>query len=255
MPDLVAFLVQNRVVGFLDMDAAVQRMKREGGRLATSILETTRMEPDDLAVWVSRCFGLEPALDELLREVDADLVTMWTADRARRMGALPLRLEGHRLDVGVLEPLDEMQIAELKEEFGCDVVQYQVLEFRFFELLRHFYRSPTDNRFLILASRHPLHAPRTESGLLDVPAAAGAQAASSDDERPPRRPPAEAAAPAPSREATPASSPRSAAPPANEASTPGETTRDPSPNTGTSASAPAHEGGASSGFRRLSRRR
>lgn len=156
MSDLVAYLVSRGSVSFLAMDAAVQRWRREGGRLATSILETTDITPDGILEALAAYSRLLPANDAILAQVDPDLAEMFNADRSLRLGAFPLALDHRGLVLGVLNRLSTSALDELAEEFSSSIEQRIILEFRFFELLNRFYGHPIEGRYLMLASRFPL---------------------------------------------------------------------------------------------------
>lgn len=156
MSALVEYLVTHRIVSFLQMDAAVQRVRREGGRLSTSLLEESEIEARTLMQEIGK-FSALPIVDDLmLGSIDGDLILSWSASRARRLGALPLRIEGHDVYVAVLEVLTDLERGIISEEYGCDVHQYLIPEFRFFELLGRYYGTPVEGRFLRLATRFPL---------------------------------------------------------------------------------------------------
>jgi hypothetical protein len=160
MSSLIEHLVTNRIVGFLQMDAAVQRVRREGGRLSTSLLEEADVDDERLIKEIADFEGISAVTDEMLAGTDDDLVLSWSAKRARKLGAIPLRIHGHDLDVGVLEPLSDLERGIISEEFGCDVHQYLMLEFRFFELLGRYFGAPVEGRYLRLATRFPLEKAR-----------------------------------------------------------------------------------------------
>lgn len=156
MSALVEYLVTNRVVSFLQMDAAVQRVRREGGRLSTGLLEEVDIDARSLMKEIGRFSSLAIVDDEMLGRIDRDLILSWSASRARRLGALPLRIDGHDVHVAVLELLTDLERGIIAEEYGCDVHQYLIPEFRFFELLGRYYGTPVEGRFLRLATRFPL---------------------------------------------------------------------------------------------------
>ena len=156
MSDLVSYLVSRGSISFLAMDAAVRRWRKEGGRLATSVLETTDITPDGILEALCGYTGLPPARDAMLAHVDPDLAEMFNADRALRIGAMPLSLDHRGLVLGVLTRLTPIALEELAEEFSSKIEQRIILEFRFFELLNRFYGHPIEGRFLMLSSRFPL---------------------------------------------------------------------------------------------------
>src|SRR5690554_2481304 len=156
MSDLIAYLVSNGVVGFLAMDTAVQHMRRVGGRLTSSILDTTGTSPTELLKAVSAYHGIGYATDALLASIDPDVPQFWHHDNALRLGAMPLAIDTTGLTLGVLEPLTQMQLEEIREEYGSNITQLLMLEFRFFELCHRFFDVVLDHRYALWVSRFPL---------------------------------------------------------------------------------------------------
>lgn len=156
MADLIAYLVSKGVVGFLAMDTAVQHMRRVGGRLTSSILDTTDTPPDQLLQAAAECFGMGYASDALLASIDPDVPQFWHHDNALRLGAMPISVDSSGLVLGVLEPLSHAQLDEIKEEYGNSITQLLMLEFRFFELCHRFFGVVLDHRYAIWASKYPL---------------------------------------------------------------------------------------------------
>src|SRR5690625_3121694 len=156
MADLITHLVTHDIVGFLAMDTAVQHMRRVGGRLSSSILETADIEPRVLLEAISAFYGLDYATDELLLSIDPDVPQFWRHDNALRLGAIPLALDASGLTLGVLEPLSQFHLEEVKEEYGSNIRQLLLLEFRFFELCNRFFDVVLEQRYAIWASKFPL---------------------------------------------------------------------------------------------------
>lgn len=156
MADLVVHLVTNGIVDFLSMDSAVQQMHRIGGRLASNILETSKIEPDKLLEAISDFYEMDYAPTSLLATVDPDVVQFWQLDTALRLGAIPLALNRHGLTLGVLEPLSHVELAEVKEEYGSKITQLLMFEFRFFEMCNRFLGVVLDQRYARWVSKYPI---------------------------------------------------------------------------------------------------
>src|SRR5690625_1250905 len=162
MADLITHLVTHDIVGFLAMDTAVQHMRRVGGRLSSSILETADIEPRVLLEAISAFYGLDYATDELLLSFDPDVPQFWRHVNALRLGAIPLALDASGLTLGVLEPLSQFHLEEVKEEYGSNIRQLLLLEFRFFELCNRFFDVVLEQRYAIWASKFPLQDNKSE---------------------------------------------------------------------------------------------
>lgn len=156
MADLITHLVTHGIVGFLAMDTAVQHMRKVGGRLSSSILETANIEPQILLESISSFYSLDYASDKLLLSIDPDVPQFWRHDNALRLGAIPLALDASGLTLGVLEPLSQFHLEEVKEEYGSNIRQLLLLEFRFFELCNRFFDVVLEQRYAIWASKFPL---------------------------------------------------------------------------------------------------
>src|SRR5699024_2735281 len=85
-----------------------------------------------------------------------DVPQFWRHDNALRLGAIPLALDASGLTLGVLEPLSQFHLEEVKEEYGSNIRQLLLLEFRFFELCNRFFDVVLEQRYAIWASKFPL---------------------------------------------------------------------------------------------------
>ena len=153
---LSALLVQDRVVGFRQMDAAVQRQQRVGGRIGTALLELGHVDEGILLYYMSKQREL-PALDPaVLAEIDLDALDAFTEARARELMAVPLQLTDRRLLIGVCDPLPSAFVEAFEQQTGLHVDQALMLEVRFWQALRTFYGTAIPERYVALIEQFPV---------------------------------------------------------------------------------------------------
>jgi len=155
-PRLSALLVQDRVVSFRQMDAAVQRQRRYGGRIGTNLLELGAIDEATLNRYLAiqqsnRCVSAEQ-----LRRAEPDVIETMPRERAIELGALPLRREDGRIQVLTVDPIDIETWDDLRTEIGADIEPLAVSEFRFWHALSVFHRVDVPERYRDLVASHPL---------------------------------------------------------------------------------------------------
>lgn len=153
---LSALLVEERVVTFRQMDAAVQRQRNVGGRIGTNLLELGFIDEKALVTYLSRVRGL-PALDwDWLQRVPSPVLRRLTRAQVKQFGAIPFREENGRLHVGVVDPLEQDAREELAELVRMPVSEYLLPEFRFWEAVGFFYNVELPPRFRETVAQRPM---------------------------------------------------------------------------------------------------
>jgi hypothetical protein len=143
---LSALLVEERVVSFRQMDAAVQRQRTLGGRIGTALLELGHIDERHFREYLARVKGI-PALEpEMVARVPASALRRMSRAQVKQFGALPFGDAGE-LQVGVVDILEGDALDELVELVRMPVRQYIVPEFRFWELIGHFHGAEVPPRF------------------------------------------------------------------------------------------------------------
>ena len=153
MTTLGSLLVQNRIVGVIDIEKALQRQVIVGGDLATNLLELNLVEESVLTKFAAKSFGL-PLLERALVEApDENAVKMMPWAAADEHKVVPVRLEGDKMVLAVSSPLPENALAEVGFLLGVEFVPKFVLEFRLAILLNRCFGLPMTKRLISLKKR------------------------------------------------------------------------------------------------------
>lgn len=163
MSTLGSLLVQNRIVGVVQIEKALQRQVIYGGDLATNLLELSVADEDDIARYAGCAFGM-PVLERLsLANLDERLVRMIPWEKANEHRFVPVGLDHDKMVVAVSSPIPENALEEVAFLLGVEFVPHFVLEFRLALALNRCYGIPLSKRMLKLKKRL---APDTE---IDLP--------------------------------------------------------------------------------------
>lgn len=187
---LSALLVQDRVVSFRQMDAAVQRQQALGGRIGTNLLELGHVDEGILLYYVSKQRHV-PAMDNnAWLDVDPDALAAWDAEQAVALMAVPFAIAGGALQVAVTDPLPDEFVAAFRQDSGLEIEQFLALEVRMWQALGTLYGADVPPRFAQLAERFPVPM-RTRDGRVEahrghiVPGTTADPDARVSDRRPP----------------------------------------------------------------------
>lgn len=164
---LSALLVQDRVVSFRQMDAAVQRQQAKGGRIGTNLLELGHVDEGILLYYVSKQRHMPSLDDAALLEVDPKALALLTAEQAHAWMTVPLEVTDDTLRVAVMDPLPDDAIAALAEQSGRTIEQLLALEVRIWQALGTLYEIEIPQRFRALIDRFPVPI-RTRDGRIDT---------------------------------------------------------------------------------------
>jgi len=124
-----------------------------GARLGTNLLEIGSLEEEALAQALAQQTGRPALWGEIA--VDAHALRLLTSERADRLEAVPLRLEGRRLAVLMADPSDLRKVDELSFATGKDVRPVVVPEARLWALLRRHYGVDRHLRGIEVEHAHP----------------------------------------------------------------------------------------------------
>ena len=153
MTTLGSLLVQNRIVGVIEIEKALQRQVIVGGDLATNLLELGLVEESALAKHAAAAFGIPPLERSLADAPDEAAVKMMPWAAADEHKVVPMRIDGDKMILAVSSPLPENALAEVGFLLGVEFVQRFVLEFRLALLLNRCFGIPVSKRFVTLRNR------------------------------------------------------------------------------------------------------
>jgi type II secretion system (T2SS) protein E len=179
MAKLGQLLVARGWITVQQLTRALKTQNVAGGRLGTCLLEMDAIQEELLLKGLSEQLGVPAAAIDDLRGVPEEVLGLISERLARRLRAVPFRVEMGRLDVALLDPRNLSAQDEIAFASGKRVKIYVGHEVRILEALERHYREEAPSRVSVLLDR--LNRARY---LWDKPAAgAAAEAAQKPVER------------------------------------------------------------------------
>jgi type IV pilus assembly protein PilB len=123
---LGAVLLERGYVTDEALQEAIQRHATVGGRLADVLVDIGVISEQRIARAVEESIGV-PLVTLPRVDVMQDALAKVPADLAQEVGALAFALDGDRLRVAFVDPLDALAIEEIEDASGCLVEPYQAL--------------------------------------------------------------------------------------------------------------------------------
>lgn len=113
MPRLGELLVQAGAVTGEQVQAALARQQRHGGRLGSHLVEMGYLSETALALTLSRQLRLPAVTAAALEHIPEDVIGLLPRDTAVHHRCIPVRLEGQALCVAMSDPTDGRALAEV----------------------------------------------------------------------------------------------------------------------------------------------
>ncbi|OHB25646.1 MAG: hypothetical protein A2X84_05505 [Desulfuromonadaceae bacterium GWC2_58_13] len=107
-------LVRENLISTMQLEEGLKCQVIFGGRLGTNLIEMGLLEETDIARVLSKKLGV-PFLDPpgLLMNIPGDILSLIPREYAAKYQIIPLRLEGRRLSLGMVDPSDLKVIDEI----------------------------------------------------------------------------------------------------------------------------------------------
>lgn len=123
---LGAVLLERGYVTDESLQHAIERHADVGGRLADVLVDIGVLSEQRIARAVEESIGV-PLVNLPRTDVDPGALAKLSAQVAQSVGAVPFGLDGDRLRVAFVDPLDALAIEEVEDASGCLVEPYQAL--------------------------------------------------------------------------------------------------------------------------------
>jgi hypothetical protein len=117
-----------------------------GGRLGTNLVELGHINVDQLAEALSKVVGFPPATAELFEAADEKTLKTIPPDVAEKHECFPLKLDGRKLHMAMINPQDIAAVDALSFKTGLRIVPYVVPEMRLFYYMEKRYGPRTTRR-------------------------------------------------------------------------------------------------------------
>nr|6EJF_G Chain G, Type IV pilus assembly protein PilF [Thermus thermophilus HB8]6EJF_H Chain H, Type IV pilus assembly protein PilF [Thermus thermophilus HB8]6EJF_I Chain I, Type IV pilus assembly protein PilF [Thermus thermophilus HB8]6EJF_M Chain M, Type IV pilus assembly protein PilF [Thermus thermophilus HB8]6EJF_Q Chain Q, Type IV pilus assembly protein PilF [Thermus thermophilus HB8]6EJF_R Chain R, Type IV pilus assembly protein PilF [Thermus thermophilus HB8] len=126
-----------------DVEEALQKQRRGGGRLEDTLVQSGKLRPEALAQAVATQLGY-PYVDPEEDPPDPGAPLLLPEDLCRRYGVFPHRLEGNRLVLLMKDPrnilaLDDVRLALKRKGLNYEVAPAVATEAAITKLIERFY--------------------------------------------------------------------------------------------------------------------
>jgi len=132
---------------------ALKTQNVAGGRLGTCLLEVDALREDLLLKGLSEQLGVPAVEIDDLRGIPEEVLGLISDKLARRLRAVPFRVEGGRLDLALMDPRNLAAQDEIAFASGKRVKVYVAAEIRILEAMEKYYGEECPSRFGMVLDR------------------------------------------------------------------------------------------------------
>ena len=153
MSKLGQLLVARGWITVQQLTRALQNQGVVGGRLGTCLIEADALSEDNLLKALSEQLGVPAVSLDDLRGIPEEVLGLVSDKLARRCRAVPIRLEGSRLDLAMMDARNLACQDEIAFATGKRVKVHVAHELRILEALEKYYKEDCPSRYSLLAER------------------------------------------------------------------------------------------------------
>jgi hypothetical protein len=153
MAKLGQLLVARGWITVQQLTRALKTQNVAGGRLGTCLLEMDALQEDLLLKGLAEHLGVPAVAVDDLRGIAEEVLALIPERLARRLRAVPFRVEVGRLDVALLDPRNLSAQDEIAFASGKRVKIYVADELRILEALERYYGEEFPSRFSMILDR------------------------------------------------------------------------------------------------------
>lgn len=119
--NLGRMLLEANLIDEVQMKVALAEQKRTGKRFGSTLVDLKFVDENVLAAFLSKQIDI-PCISLLNVEISRKVVRKLSGDVARRCLAVPVKIEGDRLEVAMSDPVDIDLLRDLEESAGMTVI-------------------------------------------------------------------------------------------------------------------------------------
>src|SRR3954447_24642243 len=153
MAKLGQLLVARGWITVQQLTRALKNQNVAGGRLGTCLLEMDALGEELLLKGLSEQLGVPAADADELRGIPDEVLALVPEKLARRLHAVPFRVEGGRLDLALMDPRNLAAQDEIAFASGRRVKVFVADEIRILEALEKYYHEECPSRFGLVLDR------------------------------------------------------------------------------------------------------
>lgn len=146
-------LVKEGLITRQQLNLALERQVTFGGRIGTNLLELRILNEEELLNFMSRYLKLPMATNDMILSLSEDVLNSVSKNIAEKYKIIPLKKEGKKLYVAMLNAYDLEEVDELSFVLGYDIIPYAIPELRLLYALEKYYGIKTDPRYIKFLDR------------------------------------------------------------------------------------------------------
>lgn len=140
MARLGALLVNANVISEDQLQQALSKQKKEGGRLGSNLVDMGFVKEDRLIAFLSQQYGI-PSVDVTNFEIDPEVIKQIPSEVAQKYMLIPLNRNGSTLTVAMVDPSNVFAIDDVKFMTGYHVEPVVASESSIKEAINRYYDS------------------------------------------------------------------------------------------------------------------
>jgi len=146
-------LVESGLITKQQLNLALERQVIFGGRLGTNLLELRILNEEELAKFVGAFYKRPFVTNEVIDSIPKDVLNAIPREVIEKYKILPLRREGKKLHVAMLNAKELEEIDELGFITGSQIIPYVIPEMRLLYALEKYYGIKSDPRYVTFMDR------------------------------------------------------------------------------------------------------
>ncbi|MGA7614420.1 MAG: hypothetical protein WBX15_04495 [Thermoanaerobaculia bacterium] len=119
--NLGKMLLAANLIDEVQMQIALAEQKRTGKKFGSTLVDLKFIDENVLAAFLSRQIDV-PCISLLNVDIQRKLLRRIPARAARELQAVPIRAEGDRLEIAMVDPTDEEAVAMLERISGTEII-------------------------------------------------------------------------------------------------------------------------------------
>ncbi|RMH38391.1 MAG: hypothetical protein D6689_19775, partial [Deltaproteobacteria bacterium] len=129
---------------------AIERQRRDGGKLGTLLVEMGFVDLETLTMYLGLELSMPVATGAVLDRAKRTAVRLLTPEQAARLRCVPLLISERQLIVAVEDPYDVATLDEISRTTGYRVIPRVAPEIRIYYYIERYYGVPRPARFRVL---------------------------------------------------------------------------------------------------------
>lgn len=146
-------LVKEGLITRQELNIGLERQVTFGGRIGTNLLELRIINEEEFITFLSKYFKLAVATNEVIVSIPEEVLNSVSREIIEKYKILPIKKDGKKLHVAMLNAYDLKEVDELSFLMGCDVIPYAISELRLLYALEKYYGIKTDPRYIKFLDR------------------------------------------------------------------------------------------------------